>query len=502
MVDTTKEPGQVYPNGSAVAKADVILFETEIKAVLARSSRKRGTVANGTSLNSVREPGFYFLSANGGYTGTPSDYDDTASYHLIVAAQGNPVGNGDTRYVHQQIVSIAVFDSGRRYIRQRTFDRDNPANPNNVWAGMARLDADIFAQRGTLPFDADLNDIRNPGTYTIQAGSMLAHAPSLDPTQAYHLTVEGQGNAAGNGDSRFPRQIIRQFNGNAGPRQWFERVFDRDGDSADPRWQWLPVGGGGSASARFAGKTIVVLGDSIAEGSPSLNWPALLAARYPGATVINAGFGGCRMAEHTGASVSALYDPMSMYRISERIANGDWSVLTAAAQALYEAEGDDNRQQAAALAGLDWTKDIILVIAYGTNDFRGTGGVGVPIGTDADMTGATFKGAINLSISNILTAYPQVKIMLMTPLWRSRVDASGDDSNVTPNGSGVFLRDYAEAIKDRAAPCQLPVADLHAQSGINILNWPTYMPDGLHPNTAPGAQRVADFAGAQLEALF
>lgn len=362
--------------------------------VLGQTTRKGGTLANGTNLNDIREPGTYFLSANGGYLGVPSDLIISEGHHFLVYAQGNSAGIGDTRFLRQELISARKVEAGNYYKRNRTLDRDNPTSANSLWA--------------------------------LSSG----------------------------------------------------------------------------VSNRLSGKTVVVFGDSIAEGSPTANWPRTMAGRFPAATVINGAFGGCRMAAHTGTSVSALYDPMSMYRISERIKNGDWSVLTAAAQALFDAEGDDNRPQAAALAGLDWSKDIVIVIAYGTNDFRGTAGAGVPLGADDDMTGATFKGAINLSISNILTAYPQIKLMFMTPLWRSRVETSGEDSNLTPNGSGVFLREYAQAIKDRAAPYQIPVADLHDKSGINILNWPAYMPDGLHTTTTLGVQRIADFAAAQIETLF
>lgn len=510
--------GNFLVERSRTATADDPLFTTGSQwAVMARYPnqvevaetvvRKGGDLPAGANLNLIREPGTYLMNANQGYVSAPADLIATEAYHLIVSAQGGITGRGDTRFVHQQIISLKRLEAGRRYIRHRTYDRQDPVQLNWAWVSMARVDTELAAQRGTLPTGTDLATITLPGMYQLAAGGPYANMPAdANPSRAYWLEVTNPGGASGVGSSRFQRQqlISMSVDGLGTPTQ-SRVIYDRRLDTEDPQsavginmWVRLDsaaVGGGGAASP-LAGKTIVCFGDSITEGNGAFRWPSRLAARL-GATVINGGFGGTRMGAHL-TSWNGLYDPMSMYRVSERIKNGDWAILTAAAQALFEAENDDNRPHAAALAAVDWAQVDIIVIAYGTNDFTGDRA----IGTDADSTGDTFKGAINMTVANILETYPHIQILFVTPMWRARVPPANTDSNVTPNGINLFLRDYAQAIRERAAALQIPVADLFSESGINIHNWPTYIPDGLHPTSDRGVQRITGYVAGQLEAKF
>lgn len=351
---------------------------------------QRGTLANGTDLNTVVRPGTYFLAASGGYTGMPTDALATSAHWLEVRTYGLTSGLGSGRFVLQRLTSMAtVLPGGPGHVYRPTFER--------------RLDSD-------------------------------------NPADATNVTA------------------------------------------------WLPV----HAITPLAGKRVVCLGDSITQGGGGWDWPAMLAG-LTGANVTNGGFGGCRMGQHS----NALFDPFSMYRVAQRIEDGNWAALTAAADTLFAATGDDRRPAAARLAALDWSTVDYIVISYGTNDFGGE----VPIGADSDTTGTTFKGAINTSIARILATYPRIQILFATPLWRSRVYADGDDSNVTPNNSGVFLREYVQAIKTRAKAYQIPVTDLYDNSGISILNWTTMMPDGLHPWSVPGVERVATMIAGALSSV-
>lgn len=351
---------------------------------------QRGTLANGTDLNTVVRPGTYFLTASGGYTGMPTDALATSAHWLEVRTYGLTTGLGSGRFVLQRLTSMAtVLPGGPGHVYRPTFER--------------RLDSD-------------------------------------NPADATNISA------------------------------------------------WLPV----HAITPLAGKRVVCLGDSITQGGGGWDWPAMLAG-LTGATVTNGGFGGCRMGVHS----NALFDPFSMYRVAQRIEDGNWAAMTAAADTLFAATGDDRRPAAARLAALDWSTVDYIVISYGTNDFGGE----VPIGADSDTTGTTFKGAINTSIARILATYPRIQILFATPLWRSRVYADGDDSNVTPNNSGVFLREYVQAIKTRAKAYQIPTTDLYDNSGISILNWTTMMPDGLHPWSVPGVERVATMIAGALSSV-
>jgi lysophospholipase L1-like esterase len=246
----------------------------------------------------------------------------------------------------------------------------------------------------------------------------------------------------------------------------------------------------GGVSSPFFGQKGVFFGDSIVELG---NWPQQVGTML-GMAAVNAGFGGCRMAQHTGDPNSALYDKMSMYQLAGMVQSGDFSTLITAANDLYAATGDDNRATAAAVAAVNWNDVDVIGISYGTNDFAGA----VPIGADGDSTGATFKGALNLSLSRILTAYPHIRVFTTTPLWRMR--SENRDSDTSGQG-GQFLFDFGAAIQSRSRAYKTPSLDLYYQSGINVLTNAYYLTDGTHP-TASGfeliARKVAGFMRASL----
>lgn len=388
--------------------------------------------------------------------------------------------------------------TNRRYVGM--VNSIGPTPPAQIWLIAPIQMADIpglfegaTLQRGPVAAGGNLNLLTQPGVYFLEAsGGYVGMPPEFNPGSAAWLEVVNYGGENGQGSGRFVLQTLTSMATvlPGGPGHVYRPTFQRRHDSLTPDAPsnisaWTPI----HAITPLAGKRVVCLGDSITQGGGGWDWPAMLAG-LTGATVVNGGFGGCRMGQHS----LPLFDPFSMYRVSERIRYGDWSVLTAAADALYVGTGDDRRPAAARLAAVDWSQVSHIVIGYGTNDFGGD----VPLGSDGDMTGATFKGAINLAVRNILTAYPSIQILIQTPLWRSRVYVSGDDSNVTPNGLGLYLRDYAQAIRDRAAAYQLPVCDLHASAGINPLNAAAMMPDGLHPWSTAGVERVATIVAGSL----
>lgn len=258
--------------------------------------------------------------------------------------------------------------------------------------------------------------------------------------------------------------------------------------------EWLPLGGSGAASSIFAGKKVLCFGDSITEFG---TYPQQIGSRL-GATGYNVGFGGCRWAKHT----NALYDPFSMYRVADYIATENLAGLMDAAIALRDSsQADDNTAQVARLQSLDFTTVDYVTIFYGTNDFAG--GTPNPIGTESDTTGDTVKGAINLTLDKLLTKYPNLKIVLVTPIWRARQNTGdGLESDSNPNSLGLYLRDYVEAIKDMGKKYHLPVLDLYNTSGINKYTKNLYLSsDELHPNSA-GYTHLANLIASKLSSTF
>ena len=140
-----------------------------------------------------------------------------------------------------------------------------------------------------------------------------------------------------------------------------------------------------------------------------------------------------------------------------------------------------------------------MTIFYGTNVFSGSN----PIGTDSDTTGDTVKGAINLTLDKLLTKYPNLKIVLITPIWRARMlTGVGLESDSYPSSLGLYLRDYVEAIIDMGKKYHVPVLDLYNNSGINKYTKTQYLSsDELHPNNV-GYTHLANLIAAKLSSTY
>lgn len=226
------------------------------------------------------------------------------------------------------------------------------------------------------------------------------------------------------------------------------------------------------------GKSILTFGDSI---TGSYNYPAKLADET-GADVTNFGVGGTRLAQG-----SSNYDALCFYKIAQAIASGDFSGVIAGADTLFANTGQDVRARMAALAATNFSSVSYFVVFYGTNDWNGS----IPLGTDSDNTGATFKGAFNLSLSLIRAAYPHLRIVFAGPMFRSR-NAEGDglDSDNNPNSNGTYLVEYGDAVAPLADDYDVKFLDMYRTSGVTLANSATYLIDGLHPNPA-GEQLIA-----------
>ena len=140
-------------------------------------------------------------------------------------------------------------------------------------------------------------------------------------------------------------------------------------------------------------------------------------------------------------------------------------------------------------------RDLVVIFA-GTNDF----GHDTPLGTIEDTTDISFYGAISVVINGILTANPSARLVLFSPIHR--YGWSGNNPNDDePNGQGLTLKDYVDAIKNMAEKYSIPVLDLFSIYGLNprIPNIKTnYITDGLHPNAA-GHELLAKRIAPQLE---
>ena len=134
-----------------------------------------------------------------------------------------------------------------------------------------------------------------------------------------------------------------------------------------------------------------------------------------------------------------------------------------------------------------------VVVFGGTNDF---GHGDAPLGTMSDRTPYTFYGALHCLYTALTEKYPDVPVVILTPLHRLNEDSPKGDNKPEPVGT---LKEYVNIIREVAEYYSFPVLDLYKESGLQPkvpVIQQKYIPDGLHPNddgNAILAHKIARF---------
>ncbi len=206
----------------------------------------------------------------------------------------------------------------------------------------------------------------------------------------------------------------------------------------------------------LAGKKILFLGDSITEGVgvfPKEFRYTDVFQRISGAEVFNYGISGTRIARQITPTVAnPRFDLCFLDRVEQMNSEAD-----------------------------------IVVVFGGTNDYgHGDAGLGSP----TDRGEYSFYGAMHSLIKRIVTRYPEVVIVFMTPLHRL-----GETSTKRTDGTcRASLKQYVDAQREVCEYYSIPVLDLYSLSGLQpeipIIR-EKFMPDGLHPSNA-GAKIIAE----------
>lgn len=208
------------------------------------------------------------------------------------------------------------------------------------------------------------------------------------------------------------------------------------------------------------GTKINFLGDSITEGAGTSSHDkmfTMLIEREYGAICQNYGIGGTRIARQK-TPTEEKWDRDFISRVPE----------------------------------MDNDADIVVVFG-GTNDF---GHGDAPLGTMSDRTPYTFYGALHCLYTALTEKYPDVPVVILTPLHRWNEDSPKGDNKPEPVGT---LKEYVNIIREVAEYYSLPVLDLFKESGLQPkipVIQQKYVPDGLHPNddgNAILAHKIARF---------
>lgn len=435
-----------------------------------------GNIPNGTDLDTLIDEGIYFGQQNGEYINLPSEFATNRLFELKV----EPLSSS---WAMQTFTDFTNPGS----VWKKAVHRINIGNGSKVWRSTAmplpgtvnrEHLGDNFNNYGIIPAGTNLNDIYKPGVYLgSNVGTYLSTPEELSET-SFVLNVY----TAGAVNSFIVQELTRATNSNG----FYRRI--NINPSTPSKWEKHVPSGSLVEGEYFSDKTFLMFGDSITENG---NYPELISS-YLNADVKKAGFGGCRMAQHTQSGNGLLYDKMCMHKLADYIETGDFSELVQASEDLVRTASDDNRPQAKMLAALDFDTVDYITVFFGTNDYAAGINSSVPMGNNNDANGTTFKGAVNKTITKITSSLPHVKLMFITPFYRDRIiTGDGLNSDDSPNEQGYYLQDYVDAIKEVCRIHHIPVLDMMENSGINRYNQAHFLADGLHPSMPKGYEHVA-----------
>ena len=261
-----------------------------------------------------------------------------------------------------------------------------------------------------------------------------------------------------------------------------------------------------SVSKKFAGKKIVCFGDSITGNFQApTDYPSMI-AELTGATVYNAGFGGCCMCDN--GQTRRLF---TMCRLVDSIVAGDFTAQRNSGVSItYGGTSIDYvPERLTMLEGINWSEIDYITIAYGTNDWNSN----YPLDNENNLLDtASYIGAFRYSVETLLAKYPNIKIMAITPLWRwwdtntgmpSEIHSDYIDSNDYAKGTGYKLWQYGDTLVEASKMYHIPVFDLYWNCMMFKQNRFQYFntTDGTHPKQE-GRELMAELISAHMESVY
>ena len=224
------------------------------------------------------------------------------------------------------------------------------------------------------------------------------------------------------------------------------------------------------STSELGQKKILVFGDSIWGNDRSAGISDFL-AEYSGATVYNCAIGGTRITGDRSTSAGApewqAFDGVNLIHAKLQDSFTDQDSY-ASSVASYVAS-----ETLPLLKSVDMSDVDIVILAYGHNDFN------------ADKTIASITSAYETVISEILTAYPKIRILVCTPPWRTfTVNDTAVDGDTYTNTNDDTLRDMADGLIEMAKANHVEVLDMLAVLPWRALTASYYLDsDSVHPST-------------------
>lgn len=249
---------------------------------------------------------------------------------------------------------------------------------------------------------------------------------------------------------------------------------------------FLLFAGFGAKEEEAGQYSIVCLGDSVLGQVQDETGIAGLLEQYLQVPVFNGAFGGSNLSRLVkDAHMAYDNDGLSGVALSQAIAYEDFG----AQQTIRIKENGTEYFTSTVdeLAGIDFEQVEVLLIEHGTNDYNS----GIALDNEDNPYDIyTYGGALRTVLSTLQEAYPNLRIILMTPAY-SWFPAWELTCETWYTGYG-YLEDYVELEIQIAEEMDVEVIDnyhnLYPDYSAETC-W-AYTKDGLHPNEA-GRQLIA-----------
>lgn len=199
----------------------------------------------------------------------------------------------------------------------------------------------------------------------------------------------------------------------------------------------------------------------------------------------------CAFPDSSAACRYPVYNPeytkdhFNFYYVVECFRNNEFTAISSIA-----GDEPDPRytETVEVMKTVDMNKVDMIVIMYDSTDYN----IGTPSDNPDNPQDVTaFTGGLRVTIENIKSTWPYIRIFLMSPTYAQAIDEEGNLSNgtITDMGNGS-LNHYFIKEADVAMDCGISFIDNYYGT-INEDNYTEYMSNYMHYNEA-GREKLAD----------
>ena len=206
----------------------------------------------------------------------------------------------------------------------------------------------------------------------------------------------------------------------------------------------------------------VAFGDSITGMfGYATSYPEMITRMSDDINSINVGFSGTQVTDHSNAN----YKAFSFNKLVDSIISEDWTLQDNAIANISSAYYVEHLET---LKNVDFKNIDYVSLFYGTNDWG------------SSVMLETMKTVYIESITKLLTAFPHLKLIVISPYWRAITN--GKDSNVDANSNNEYLYEFSDAIEELAKKnFNCPTINLYHTLGANVITNRYFTQDGTHP---------------------